>query len=191
MIRKLIGKLFWGSVWVVAIFSSFYVYYYKYPDVRAKVDARLPIAKEIHAGIVSALHLEDAPSQAPIAAPPAPAQPGPTPDVAAAPAATPVATPAAVAVPQPAPDTVDVAQLTHSRAEWPKFVALKKVVEFPAVLDGKVVGKVQSPAGVQVQLILIQDGKAGVEFQGGGAMVEIRDTDLIERVRASRHASVR
>ena len=191
MIRKLIGKLFWGCVWAVAIFSSFYVYYYKYPDVRARVDAKLPVAKEIHAGIVSALHLDDTPSQAPVAAPPAPVQPAPTPGVSAVPAATPAATPAAVAVPQPTPDTVDLTQLVRSKAEWPKLVSLKKVVEFPAVMDGKVIGKVQSPVGAQVQLILIQDGKAGVEFQGGGAMVEIGDTDLIERVQASRHASVR
>jgi len=196
MIRKLVGKLFWGSIWVVAIFSSFYVYYYKYPDVRAKVDAKLPIAKEIHSSIVSALHLDDAAVQAPAPTPvpenvvqtlPAPAS---TPEVVAVPAATP-APPVAELVPQSTSDTVDVAQLSQSKAEWPKLVALKKDVEFPAVMDGKVVGNVQAPVGAQVQLILIKDGKAGVEFQGGGAMVDIGDTDLIERVQASRHASVR
>ena len=43
----------------------------------------------------------------------------------------------------------------------------------------------------EVHLIVIKDGKAGVEFQGGGAMVEIGDTDLIERVQANRHASLK
>jgi hypothetical protein len=62
---------------------------------------------------------------------------------------------------------------------------------FPAVLNGKVVGSIQAPAGTQGHLIVIKDGKAGVEYQGGGAMVQITDTDLIERVRASRQASLK
>jgi len=196
MIRKLVGKLFWGSIWVVAIFSSFYVYYFKYPDVRAKVDAKLPIAKEIHATIISGLHLDDTAVQAPAPTPvpqnvvQTPPVAAPTPQVAAVPSTSPVS-PVAELVPQSTPDTVDVTQLTQSKAEWPKLVALKKVVDFPAVMDGKVVGNVQAPAGAQVQLILIKDGKAGVEFQGGGAMVDVGDTDLIERVQASRHASVK
>jgi len=117
----------------------------------------------------------------------------PEPEIAPKPSATPVAAIAETTPPpqlQPQNENVDVAQLSHTRNEWPKFLSLKKIVEFPAVLDGKVVGSVKAAAGTQAQLVMFQGDKVGLEYQGGGAMVEIADTDLIERVQSSRHASI-
>jgi hypothetical protein len=113
-----------------------------------------------------------------------------TPEAAAVtkPSATPIAAVVEM-TPPPQNDNVDMAQLSQTRKEWPQLVSLKKIVEFPAVMDGKVVGKVKAPEGTQVQLVMIQGDKVGLEYQEGGAMVEIADTDLIELVQNSRHAS--
>ncbi|MGB8356412.1 MAG: hypothetical protein WCD79_21115 [Chthoniobacteraceae bacterium] len=187
--KKLIGNLVLLAVLALAGF----VYYLKYPDVRAWVDANVPIVKKVAAPVIAQW---DQRFPQPPAAAPADVAPDKT-DVAAAspsPAVAPQtsAPSAAVAVSTPAPvsDTVDIAQLSQSRNEWPKQVVLKKEVEFPAVLDGKVVGSVKAPAGTQALLIVIQAGKAGVEYQGGGAMVDIADTNLIEQVQSNRHAGI-
>ena len=76
--------------------------------------------------------------------------------------------------------------IAADRSTWPKSVRLKKPTEFPAVSGGKVVGKLRSPAGAEVTLVAIQQGKLGVEFQGGGAWVAPEETDLLERARAAR-----
>ena len=169
-----------------------YAYYLKFPAVREWVDAKLPVVKELNVKIVALWTRDNNPSQSPTPVPetaPQPVSAAVPAEVAAMPEATPqdAEKPAAT----PPPDTVDVTQLSQSRAEWPKVVSLKRAVGFPAVLNGKVVGSVKTPAGTQAHLIVIKDDKAGVEYQGGGAMVEISDIDLIERVRASRQANLK
>jgi hypothetical protein len=62
-------------------------------------------------------------------------------------------------------------------------VLLKKAQEFPAVVAGKVVGKVEAPTGTEARLMSIQDGKLGVEYRGGGAWVAVEETDLAQRLR--------
>jgi len=184
--KKLIGRLVFLAVLVLAAF----VYYLKYPDVRAWVDTNAPAVKQVLAPVVAQWdeRFPSVPAPTPVAvasdtmnaaATPAPAAPQPS--------ATPVAA-VPPAAPAPQSNVVDVAQLSQSRNEWPKTVSLKKIVVFPAVLDGKVVGSVNAPAGTQVQLVEIKGDKAGVEYQGGGALVDIADTDLIEQVQSSRHA---
>ena len=66
---------------------------------------------------------------------------------------------------------------------WPKKVKLRKTIEFPAVLNGKVVGKIQAPPGTEANLRKIKDQQLGVEFQGGGAWVPVSETDLMDQVR--------
>ena len=187
MFKKLVGRL----VLVASLLLAGFVYYLKYPDFRAWVDTNAPVVKQVTGPVVAQWDAHFSP--APVAAPAPVAEPAKisaaaTPEAAPQPAATPLAA-IAEATPQPQSDIVDVAQLSQSRNEWPKLVSLKKIVEFPAVLDGKVVGTIKAPAGTQAQLVMIQGGKAGLEYQGGGAMVDIADTDLIERVQSSRHAS--
>jgi hypothetical protein len=105
------------------------------------------------------------------------------------------AKPAPVAAP---PDTIvnppaaapraplQFADIAADPSTWPKAVRLKKSAEFPAVSNGKVVGKLQSPADAEVTLVSIKQGKLGVQFQGGGAWVDPDETDIVERARAAR-----
>ena len=41
-----------------------------------------------------------------------------------------------------------------------------------------------APAGAEANLKMIRDGKVGVEYQGGGALVPVEDTDLAVRAMA-------
>lgn len=127
------------------------------------------------------------------------AQAEPSPSAAQPPAAPPSQPPAQAAQPvvagaapapvrlAPADNAVDLAALSNTPSEWPKTVELKGAVEFPAVLDGRVVGKVKAPPGVHARLVVIRGNKLGVEYQGGGAMVDVSETDLIQQVLAGRH----
>lgn len=89
------------------------------------------------------------------------------------------------ATPTPVP-VFDLQKLSLDPSLWPKKVALKKEATFPAVVDGKVVGSVIAPAGVETNLKSIKDGKVGVEYQGGGAWLAVGDTDLESRVMGGR-----
>ena len=188
--NKLIGRLVLLAVLVLAAV----VYYLKYPDVRTWVDTNAPAVKQAMLPVVAQWDAHFPPAvPTPAAAPPASdtaTADATTPAPAAPQTASPSTAAAIQGVPAPQSNVVDLAQLSQSRAEWPKTLTLKKDVEFPAVLDGKVVGSVKAPAGTQALLIVIKGNQAGVEYQGGGAMVDIADTDLIERVQSSRHAGV-
>ena len=77
---------------------------------------------------------------------------------------------------------IDLTKLAADPASWPKTVKLKKPREFPAVVDGKAVGKIQEPPGSEARLVAIQAGKLGLEFRGGGAWVAPEETDLANRL---------
>src|SRR4030095_11776127 len=77
---------------------------------------------------------------------------------------------------------VDLPKLAADPASWPKTVKLKKAHEFPAVVDGKAVGKIQAPSGSETRLVAIQSGRLGLEFRGGGAWVAPEETDLSEQL---------
>ena len=78
--------------------------------------------------------------------------------------------------------TVDLPKLAANSADWPKTVALVKAREFPAVVEGKVVGNALVPKGTEVRLVRIKAGKLGLEYRGGGTWAEVGETDLAERV---------
>jgi hypothetical protein len=91
--------------------------------------------------------------------------------------------PPAKATPQPEPNAVDFLQeLAHNRAAWPATVRLKTTVSFPAVLNGKVVGRVNLGKDSVVTLVRISQGKLGLEHRGGGAWVNPEQTDLFDRL---------
>ena len=78
--------------------------------------------------------------------------------------------------------TFTIATFEAHPESWPKTLALMKPSEFPAVLDGKKVGTVTAPAGAQVELVDVKNGRLGVKFQGGGAWLLPDATDLKQRV---------
>jgi hypothetical protein len=106
---------------------------------------------------------------------------------AAAAAASHAPPPGPVATPKPSyvasDGTVDLPRLASDRPAWPKTVRLKSAREFPAVVNGKTVGTIAAPAGTEANLVAIQAGKLGIEFNGGGAWVEPGETDLPARLR--------
>jgi hypothetical protein len=94
----------------------------------------------------------------------------------------PDATPAPLVAPEPDPSEVfDLKKLAANRSAWPAKVAIIKATDFPAVVDGKVVGSLTAPAGTEVGLVTISGGKLGVEYRGGGAWLFVEETDVIAR----------
>jgi len=184
MSNILSNKLLGRAVLVAALALCALVYYLKSPAVRRWVDARAPAVKQWIGPLVAKWdeRFPQAPEPSPTVEAPA------NPVAAAMPAQEPTAVPSSTPVvgnAEPAPprkEDVDLAQLSQSHSKWPKAVTLKKPVEFPAVLDGKIVGNVKAPAGVEARLVMMKGTQVGVEYQGGGAMVDVADTDLIERV---------
>ena len=81
---------------------------------------------------------------------------------------------------------IDLAKLSANQADWPKAVLLRKATEFPAVVDGKVVGKIIVPKDTEVHLLKIEAGKLGLEYRGGGLWADTDDTDLADRLRLNR-----
>jgi hypothetical protein len=194
--KQLFSKLFWGGALIGALLLCAAAYYWKYPDVREMVDGKFPIVKQCRVKITALFQPASAkpwPGMAPASASAPQAAPTAAPQAAAATSLPSEALPAAPAVVQavatPIPGPVTLGDLNRSRANWPKDVTLKKTIDFPAVMDGKVVGSVKAIAGTEVQLVEIKNGKAGVEFQGGGALVDAADTDLLERAQAIRNTS--
>jgi hypothetical protein len=81
------------------------------------------------------------------------------------------------------PDAFDLEKVCADPARWPKTVHLKAPVDFPAVLEGKVVGKLRATGGTETRVVKVSDGKVGVEYHGGGAWLDFDRTDFIERAR--------
>jgi hypothetical protein len=183
----------WRLFLIVSLLLLAAVAYYKFEPVRELVDAKIPWIKEQLAknGIQFAKIEEPTSAPTPVAAAPKTSAPAVA-DPAPAPAAPDEpATPAAA--PQLA-QSLNLAQIATNHAIWPKTVRIKRTTEFPAVSQGKEVGTVTLPAGMEVKLISIngEKEKVGVAFSidgkmpnAGGAWVSATDTDLMERVRAT------
>jgi hypothetical protein len=85
----------------------------------------------------------------------------------------------------PGREAFDLSTFSAHPESWPRSIAIKAVTEFPAVVNGKVVGSVRAPAGSEVHLVKIENGKLGVEYRGGGAWMAPEATDLSERVQST------
>lgn len=108
----------------------------------------------------------------------------PAPERQAEEPATPVPQPKVVApsaTPAPEPDAL--ALLRSDKSRWPAEVRLKAGAEFPATLNGRIVGKVVVPAGTTVNLVDLTNDTVGVSYRGGGARLAIDATDLRERAK--------
>ncbi|MEA3187356.1 MAG: hypothetical protein QOD99_1186 [Chthoniobacter sp.] len=115
-----------------------------------------------------------------------PATPTPTP---APPVAAETPEPEVAAItPEPTPTpkrVIELAEIIADPTLWPKTVAIKKAMEFPAVINGKAVGKLNIPSGTLTHLVQIRNGMVGLEYKGGGGWHKPEETDLLERVRAA------
>jgi len=119
---------------------------------------------------------------------PAPAPtpaPTPVPTPPPTPAPTPKATPTATPTPTPTPPPDPLAWILQHKDYWPTEVILLKVVEFPAVLEGKVVGSVKTPAGTAAKVVTIEPADVAVAYNGGEARVPYAETDLRQRAAAA------
>lgn len=152
---------------LLLILIAGFVYYAKYHWARAWVDERFPWVKENVGSHLSSLVINVGPDGKPVDDDGS----GSTPQEAPAPAA------------YTSNDRgLDLPKLAADPTSWPKTVKLKKGHEFPAVVDGKAVGKIQAPSGSETRLVTIQSGRLGLEFRGGGAWVPPEETDLSERL---------
>jgi len=179
-------NLFWSLAFVFSLVFLAVAYYITSARVRTVVDAHAPWVKGYLGQYVressktgkatTRENLEPAvlpPQFVEAAATPAPAMPAP-----AAPAA-PTAT--------PEPEVFDLDKLAKNPAAWPPKVVINKPTDFPAVVNGRMAGTVHAPAGTEVKLAKISDGKLGVEYQGGGAWLLVEETDLVARVMKKRN----
>jgi len=161
-----------GAFWLFAFVCSLILlaaaYYVTRPGMRVAVDKHAPWF---------GTHLQRYVRESAEPAPPAPSVAAPK-ETAPAPMLRPPGPPPA------APEPFDLKKLAANRASWPKKVALAIDKEFPAVVDGKVIGSLKALAGTEVDIVTISGGKIGVEYKGGGAWLFVEETDVIARTQA-------
>jgi hypothetical protein len=179
MTRKSPNKL-WAFGPLVSILLLVVAYYLKVPAFREAVNARIPWAKEHLSQFVpppEVIIIRDPPKPT---IPPLPAEPPPL---------RPAAAEQVPKISPPVPgaknhdDRITMQDFMANPSLWPKTVRLRRATEFPAVLDGKVIGRIRAPAGTEARLVIVKDQQVGVEFRGGGAWVAIGETDLMEKAK--------
>jgi len=124
-------NVFWLFAFIFSLFFLAGAYYVTSPSVRAAIDPRAPWVAGVLGPYVRG-------AAEPVQARPA-ASPSPVLDLSDAPVVT--AVPAATPVPVPAePEPFNLEKLAANRAAWPAKVTLAKATDFPAVVNGKVLG---------------------------------------------------
>ena len=172
----------WAFGPIIAIPLLAAAYYIKVPSFREAVDTRIPWAKEHLSKFVPAPEVVIIHDPKPASAPSPAALPA-KPPVANANEQLPPPAPAAPAVAETASAGPTLQEFAANSSLWPKSVRLRTPTQFPAVLSGKEIGKIQVPAGTETRLVTIRGEQLGLEFQGGGAWVPISQTDLMQRVK--------
>ena len=167
-----------STFWVLALPVSLVIlaaaYYIKIPSARKFIDAHTSLGHQLFGSFVhDTVIIETKPAQGDDSLAGTINERGTAANVP----------PARPAAPTPVP-VFDLQKLARDSALWPKKVALKKATTFPAVVNGKVVGSLIAPVGAEANLKMIKDGKIGLEYQGGGALVPVEDTDLATRAMA-------
>ena len=77
-----------------------------------------------------------------------------------------------------------IASLAASPHLWPPEVALVRDTDFPAVFEGKEVGKIKVPAGTKVELVAIEGDVVEVRFRGGTSKLPHEATNLAQLAEA-------
>ena len=107
--------------------------------------------------------------------------PAPTPTPTPTPEPTPELTPTPEPTPVPTPEPLDpVAWLMDNPDRRPPILVLREPVMFPALYEGRVVGKVKVPSGAKVKLVEIRPDAIEVRFRDGTAKVAYDATNLRE-----------
>ena len=189
--KKSPSKL-WAFGPPIAVILLAMAYYINTPSFRDMVDARLPFVHQWMAPLARQPKVVMIDDSQPDARRPSlegsqrPATPKPeAPTHSALPPSKPP-TPSGHANSSPADQESDLKSLFTDRSCWPKVVTLQRRVEFPAVANGKVIGKLTAPPGTIANLVVVKDGKLGVEYRGGGAWLDVKDTDALARLRSAR-----
>lgn len=108
-----------------------------------------------------------------------PAPPAPAPITAPTPEPTPEPTPMPGPTPEPTPERKDpITWLMENPEHQPAALTLKEPVEFPALYEGRVVGKVKVPAGSKVKIAEVRPEFVVVRFRDGTAEIAHAQTDL-------------
>lgn len=109
--------------------------------------------------------------------PPAPAAPTPPPTPIPTPEPTPTPTP----TPEPTPEPVDpIVWLMENPDRRPESLVLREKTSFPALYEGRTVGKVDVPAGAKVRLVSMEPDAVVVRYREGTVKVPHDATDLRE-----------
>ena len=160
--------------------------YVKKPGARDFIDQKLPWVKETIGQYAPPFEVRLVKVKPPA---PAPVEEIPPPKKGSAfalPPATPLPPPVVEKTsspPMPKADPFDLEKLCADPSRWPKTVRLKAPVDFPAVLEGRVVGKLRAAVGTETRVVKVSGGKIGVEYHGGGAWLDFDRTDFLERAR--------
>jgi hypothetical protein len=77
---------------------------------------------------------------------------------------------------------VDWAALSQTPGQWPKTVLMKEAVDFPAMLNGKVVGWIKVPRGSVAKVSAVHADGVTLDYQQTPHKVPVKVTDLEERV---------
>jgi hypothetical protein len=167
--RKIQSKI-WSIAFALSLVFLASAYYLRMPAFRKFVDAKTPLARKYLGDLVQEPPAKvDWKGEDPFftMGKDAPAEPE---------------SPVRPAAPPPASGVApDLQTIASNRALWPKTVKLTRAATFPAVSNGKIVGSLIAPAGSEVILHSIKDGKVGLEFNGGGAWLPVDQTDLLAR----------
>lgn len=164
--------------------------YVKKPGARDFIDQKFPWVKETIGKYAPPFEVRVVKVSPPTPVPATETRPLEERSAFAAPPATPPPPPVAEktsSAPVVKPDTFDIEKVCADPTRWPKAVRLKAPVDFPAVLEGKVVGKLRAAAGTEARVVKVSGGKVGVEYHGGGAWLDFDRTDFIERARGHWH----
>ena len=153
--------------------------YIKRPDARDFINQRIPWIKGFVGNIappvdVKVVQVATSTTQLPKKN----ELPAPQPSFTSPPAAAPHEEPSAAVV---LANPFNLSKVCEDSARWPKNVRLKVPVEFPAVINGKVTGKLIAPAGAEARVVKVINAKVGVEYHGGGAWLDFENTDFVER----------
>ena len=87
----------------------------------------------------------------------------------------------------PAAETpLDLETIANTPAWWPKQVSLVRATPIPIVINGKLAGQAQLPAGTVVRLLRVAGVQLEVEYQNARQIIAADSTDLVLRASALR-----
>ena len=103
--------------------------------------------------------------------------------------AAPIATPSPVSTPPAAESALDLETIANTPALWPKQVSLLRATPIPVVVNGKLAGQAQLPAGTVLRLLRVAGAQLEVEYQNARQMIAAAATDLVPRATALRNSA--